>query len=458
MKMEININTLNSWDKSHSWHPFTQMQEYLEHKPLHITHAKGCWLYDIEGRRYLDGNASNWTNVHGHSNPDLNEALIQQLANLQQSSYKDLNHPAASQLCHELISIAPPGLSRCFFTDNGASSVEAALKLSFQYWQLTGNPQKKLIMGMEGGYHGDTFGAMSAGNSSFHERFSEWFLPTHHFLAPQPDDMTKSLLDLERLLKTYGEQTAILFLEPSVQGPRGMHLQPPGFLAAVAERCKAYNVHLALDEIFVGLGRLGHMLVSAHEGVTPDFLCLSKTLTGGYLPLAATLTTEKIYTAFLGDFSEGKTFLHGHTFAANPLATAVSIKNIEKLKQHIESGTLQRTCDYFDKSIKSYFAKHPFVKSVRQRGLACAIELYPGSSSTLQTFNPNERVAHHLSLYLRDKEILLRAVGNTLLLVPPLCITDLEIDFLCKQTAAAISEFIHEFVICKPGTSLSIAI
>lgn len=448
--MKVDIDILNHWDKSYSWHPFTQMQEYLEYKPLHITHARGCWLYDNDGKRYLDGNASNWTNVHGHSDPELNDALIQQLGSLQQSSYKDLSHPAASQLCHELISIAPEGLSRCFFTDNGASSVEAALKISFQYWQLTGNPQKKLIIGMEGGYHGDTFGAMSAGNSlRFHQRFSEWFLPAHHFVAPQPDDMSKSLEDLDRLLNAYGDQTAILFLEPSVQGPRGMHLQPPGFLQAVAERCKKYNIHLALDEIFVGLGRLGHLLVSAAEHVTPDFLCLSKTLTGGYLPLAVTLTTQQIYAAFLGNFKEGKTFLHGHTFAANPLATSVSIKNIQKLKHCIQRGALQHTCDYFSKSINAYFGKHPFVKSVRQRGLACAIEL---------SADPTERVAHHLSLYLRDKEVLLRGVGNTLLIVPPLCITDVEIDFLCQQTATAISEYRHEFVIDRLRTPLSIAI
>lgn len=457
--MKIDMNILSSWDKSYSWHPFTQMQEYLENKPLHITRAKGCWLYDAEGRRYFDGNASNWTNIHGHSNPDLNEALIQQLENLQQSSYKDLSHPTASQLCYELASIAPEGVNRCFFTDNGASSVEAALKISFQYWQLTGNPQKKLIIGMEGGYHGDTFGAMSAGKAlSFHKRFSEWFLPAHHFAAPQQDDMSHSLRDLDRLLETYGNQTAILFLEPSVQGPSGMHLQPPGFLQAVAERCKAYNIHLAFDEIFVGLGRLGHMLVCTAEGVTPDFVCLSKTLTGGYLPLAATLTTQKIYDAFLGHFSEGKTFLHGHTFAANPLATAVAVKNIQKLKQCIESGALQRTCHLFEENIKSHFAKHPYVKSVRQRGLACAIELYPGSDSAVTEFDPKERMAHHFSLYLRDKEILLRGVGNTLAIVPPLCITEQEIEFLCKQTAAAISEYLYESFTGRLGMPLPIAV
>lgn len=439
--MKIDMNTLNDWDKNYSWHPFTQMQEYVE-KPLHITQGKGCWLYDIQGNRYLDGNASNWTNVHGHSDPELNEALIQQLSHLQQSSYKDLSHPAASELCHELVSIAP-GLSRCFFTDNGASSVEAALKMSFQYWQLTGNPQKKLIIGMEGGYHGDTFGAMSAGQSSFHQRFAEWFLPAHYFKAPKKDDMSDSLRDLDRLLEMYGSQTAILFLEPSVQGPSGMQMQPSGFLQAVAERCKAHNIHLALDEIFVGLGRLGTMLVSTSEGVTPDFLCLSKTLTGGYLPLAVTLTTQNIYDAFMGNFKEGKTFLHGHTFAANPLATAVAVKNIQKLKQMIESGALKQTCDFFAKSIESHFAKHPFVKSVRQRGLACAIELYPGRDNAEQSFNPNDRIAHHLSLYLRKKEILLRGVGNTLLIVPPLCITNDEIDFLCKQTGSAISEYLQ---------------
>lgn len=438
--MKIDINTLNNWDRSYSWHPFTQMQEYLEHKPLHITHAKGCWLYDAEGKRYLDGNASNWTNVHGHGDPELNEALIQQLGNLQQSSYKDLSHPVASQLCHQLVSIAPEGLKRCFFTDNGASSVEAALKMSFQYWQLTGKPQKKLIIGMEGGYHGDTFGAMSAGNSlNFHQRFSEWFLPAHYFKAPKHDDMSESLHELDYLLETYGDETAILFLEPSVQGPRGMYLQPPGFLQAVAERCKAYNIHLALDEIFVGLGRLGHILVCTYEGVTPDFLCLSKTLTGGYLPLAVTLTTQEIYDAFLGHFNEGKTFFHGHTFAANPLAVAVSIKNIEKLKKRIESGALQRTIDFFTESIDFYFKKNAFVRSVRQRGLACAVELDPG-------IHPNERVAHHLSLYLREKEVLLRGVHNTLFIVPPLCITNLEIDFLCKQTASAILEYLYETV------------
>ncbi|MBV8801834.1 MAG: aminotransferase class III-fold pyridoxal phosphate-dependent enzyme, partial [Gammaproteobacteria bacterium] len=251
---------------------------------------------------------------------------------------------------------------------------------------------------------------------------------------------------------------AILFLEPSVQGPSGMQLQPAGFLQAVAERCKAHNVHLALDEIFVGLGRLGPMLVSTAENVTPDFLCLSKTLTGGYLPLAVTLATQAIYDAFLGNFEEGKTFLHGHTFAANPLATAVAIKNIKKLKQRIASGAMQHTCDYFGKSIEFHFAKHPFVKSIRQRGLACAIELFPGNNSPRQTFNANERIAHHVSLFLRNKEILLRGVGNTLLIVPPLCITDSEIDFLCKQTATTISEYIHEFVIDRAAKSLSIAV
>ena len=439
--MRLDKDILNHWDQSYSWHSFTQMKEYLENDPLHITHAKGCWLYDGEGRRYLDGNASNWTNVHGHSHPELNKALIQQLEILQQSSYKDLSHPTASQLCYELVSIAPKKLTRCFFTDNGACSIEAALKLSFQYWQLTGNPQKKLIIGMQGGYHGDTFGAMSAGNAiNFHQRFSEWFLPAHHFRAPQENDMTESLKDLDRLLETYGKETAILILEPSVQGPSGMRLQPAGFLQAVAGRCKAYDIHLALDEIFVGLGRLGHMLVCAHENVNSDFLCLSKTLTGGYLPLAVTLTTQKIYNAFLGNFNEGKTFLHGHTFAANPLATAVSLKNIEMLKQSIDNGKLKYTSDVFAKKIESYFLEHRFVKSFRQRGLACAIELYP---STHQSFDANNRIAHHLSLYLRKKEILLRGVGDTLLIVPPLCITDDEIDFLCQQTAMGISEYLQ---------------
>jgi adenosylmethionine-8-amino-7-oxononanoate aminotransferase len=451
--MIVTTETLKIWDRTYSWHPFTQMQEYLENEPLMIIRAQGCWLYDAAGNRYLDGNGSNWSNVHGHNNPDLNQALIEQLQLLQQASYKDQMHPPATELCAELVSIAPKGLTRCFFTDNGSCAIETALKLSFQYWQLADRPEKRFILRMQNSYHGDTFGAMSASHSmTFHGRFSSWFLPAHHFPAPEcieynkriiHADAMKSLEALENLLKQHAHQTAILFLEPSIQGPAGMHLQPPGFLKAVAEKCKAHDVHLALDEIFVGLGRTGPILVCTDAGVTPDFLCLSKGLTGGYLPLGATLSTESIYNAFLGTFRENKTFFHGHTFAANPLITAVGVKNIQRLKAHIQTGALERTCDFFGNCVEKYFANHSFIKSVRQRGMVCALELYPGKKNSTSAFDPQERVAHAISLELRKKEVLLRGTGNNLYLIPPLCISNEEIEFLCKQVAQAILDYLN---------------
>jgi adenosylmethionine---8-amino-7-oxononanoate aminotransferase len=382
-------------DRKHVWHPFTQMQEYWGLPPLAIASGQGGWLTDTAGRTYLDGTASIWTNVHGHNDPALNAALQRQLAQVAHSTMLGLTHPVGAELAAELAQLAPAGLGRVFFSDNGSNAVEIALKLSFQYWQLVGRPEKRGVIGLAGGYHGDTFGAMAVGDSGFfHERFRPWCFPAKHFPAPhcrewggkvRAVDSTASLAALRALLAAEAEQTACVILEPSVQGAAGMQLQPPGFVREVAALCREHEVHLILDEVFVAFGRLGSMLACTEEGVTPDFLCLAKGLTAGYLPLAATLAREEIFAAFLGSYESHRAFFHGHTFTGNPLAAAVALENIRKLRPLIADGTLRSRLGSFGRLIDEAFAAHPRVRDVRQRGFAAALDLAPSKNFPSRT-------------------------------------------------------------------------
>lgn len=459
MPEDANDEQLNRLDALYSWHPFTQMQEYTQKGSFHICKAQGCWLWDTHGNRYLDGTASNWSNIHGHLDPDLKQALIKQLEELDQTSYKDQSHPNATLLCAEFAKIAPEGLTRTFFTDNGSCAIETAIKQSFRYWQLMGHPEKTQCIGLANGYHGDTFGAMSVGNSEgFHGPFSQWFFPVHRIPAPTCQeyaghtyhaDDKESLQALEKLLQSRARNIAFLIMEPLIQGPAGMKLMPYGFLKAVSNLCKHYNVHVILDEIFVGLGRLGTLFACIQENVTPDFLCLSKGLTGGFMPFGVTLCQEAIYQAFLGSFKEGKTFYHGHTFAANPLITAVCLKNIQKLQQQIPR--IQETISYFQKAIAASFNNHPYIKEIRQRGLVCALELYPGTPES--NFPQEERIAHHITLKLREQGILIRGVGNDLFFIPPLCISKHEINHLVSTTASTIENYLDKYAPCLTATT-----
>lgn len=428
-------------DLRHVWHPFTQMREYASLPPVMIASGSGGWLTDTEGRRYLDGNASVWTNVHGHNDPDLNAALAGQLSRVAHSTMLGLAHEPGAELAAELVGLAPRGLGRVFFTDNGAGAVEVALKQSFQYWQLRGRPEKRGVIGMAGAYHGDTFGTMAAGDSGFfHERFRSWCFAAEHFPAPDETDASASLAALEAMLRQRAGETACLILEPSVQGAAGMRLQPAGFLSAVADLCRRHEVHLIFDEVFVAFGRLGPMIVCAAEGVTPDFLCLAKGLTGGYLPLAATLAKDGIHDEFLGSYGSRRAFFHGHTFTGNPLAAAVAVANIRKLRPLVENGVIAKRAARFAWLLDSRLGAHPHVSGLRRRGLAAAVDLGPADGWPAAGYPPDLRAALKVCLRARDHGVLIRPLGDTLLLVPPLCLDETELGLLVDGVRRAIDD------------------
>jgi adenosylmethionine-8-amino-7-oxononanoate aminotransferase len=434
---------MSNEDIRHVWHPFTQMAEYARLPRLSIERGEGNWLIGTDGRRYLDASASIWTNTFGHTDPDLKAALMGQLDKLAHSTSLGLGNPATQRLAAHLAKLAPGSLSRVFFSDNGSGAVEVALKLSFQYWQLAGQPQKQRVLAMQGAYHGDTFGTMSVGGSDgFHGRFQPWLFPVDRFPAPVHEaaggrvirsNMEASLAAIKAHLQAHATTTACLILEPWVQGAAGMRLQPRGFVTKVAELCHQYGVHLILDEVFVGFGRMGTMLCCAEEGVQPDFLCLAKGLAAGWLPLAATMTTDAIYERFLGEVDSGHAFYHGHTFTGNPLACAVAEKNLQKLEGLLEAGTLQATVETFTSLVAERILGHRCFPVVRQMGLCAALEL-PGG------FAVNDRLGMQVAIAARALGIVIRPLADTLLVVPPLSILPHEQAFLFEGLIQAAEQ------------------
>jgi adenosylmethionine-8-amino-7-oxononanoate aminotransferase len=439
--------SLGEWDAIHAWHPFTQASERSIAPPLQVEKGEGSWLFDVEGNRYFDGTASLWTNVRGHNDPALKEALRNQLDDLAHSTFIGHSHPSATRLARKLAEIAPEKTSVTFFSDNGSCAVEIALKMSFQYWQLVGQPEKQKVAAMEGAYHGDTFGAMSVGGKgSFTNRFQAWCFEVDRFPHPicresagivHESDASESLAVIKALLERDGPRLAAVVLEPSVQGAAGMKQQPPGFVKEVAALCKKAEVHLILDEVFVAFGRLGKMLVCGDEGVQPDFLCLAKGLTGGYLPLAATMTTKDIYAAFAGPFHEHRTFYHGHTFTANPLAAAVALRNVEMLEEDLVTGLVGEGVSAFGHYIQEHFGTHPCISEIRQRGLACCLDLCPADRPD-QTFQDTQRVGLKVCMEARKRGVLLRPLGNAIPVVPPILAHPDEIEFLCIALKEAL--------------------
>ncbi len=414
--MPTHHDQLKQLDKKYIWHPFTQMRDWLadEQQPLIIDRAKGVYLYDVKGKRYIDGVSSLWVNVHGHCHPHLDRAIKQQVDRLSHSTFLGLSHTPAIELSKQLIAIAPKGLSKVFYSDNGSTAVEIALKMAYQFWQNTGHPSKKTIVHLNNSYHGDTLGAVSVGGSDlFHKVYRNLIFKTHGLKGHGMD----AVEEFKILLKTKAHTIAAIVLEPLVQGAAGMILWPKGALKAFRRLCDQHNVFLIADEVATGFGRTGKMFACQHEGVTPDFMCLAKGLTGGYLPLAATLTTKRVFDGFLFDYKDQKTFFHGHTYTANPLACAAAIANLAIFQKEQTLIKLAPKIKTLSQSLKMFY-NLPALAEIRQCGFMAAIELKG---------KWEERLGARVCQRARDYGVIVRPLGNAIIIMPPLNITKQEL-------------------------------
>ena len=442
--MTYDRETLARWDREHLWHPFTQMQGFRQEELLIITHGQGNYLFDLEGNRYLDGVSSLWANLHGHRRPELDRAVTDQLGQVAHSTLLGLAHPPAIVLARRLAQIAPAGLTKVFFSDDGSTAVEVALKLAFQYWQNRGRPEKRRFLKLSNSYHGDTLGSVSVGGIPlFHQVYHALLFDTLE--APSPycyrcphrgDCREQCLAVLEEQVAVHHRELAAVILEPVMQGAAGMLPQPPGYLAKVREVTRKHDVLLIADEVAVGFGRTGRMFACEHEQVSPDLMCLAKGLTGGYLPLAATLATDEIYDAFLGEFAEFKTFFHGHTYTGNPLAAAAGLASLDIFAQDRVIEGLAPKIELLTRLLAG-IADQPHVGDIRQRGLMVGIELVQDKESR-EPFPVNQRVGHRVILAARKLGAILRPLGDVIVLLPPLSITLEELETLARITFEAI--------------------
>lgn len=431
MAQKNRTTTLADWDRTYLWHPFTQMQEWEQQKPLIIERGKGPYLIDTEGKRYLDGTSSIWVNLHGHCQPALDRAMKKQLDRLAHSTLLGLSNPPAIQLARALIRIAPKGLKRVFYSDNGSTAVEVALKMAVQYWQQQ-RPEagpKHTFLHLKLAYHGDTIGAVSVGNIElFHSRFKPLLFPTIEADPPYcyrcplnltyPSCKMACLEPIERILEERHRELAGFIIEPLVQAAAGMITAPPGYLKTVRELCTRYHVLLIADEVATGFGRTGKMFACQHEGVTPDLMAISKGMTGGYMPLAATLTTEEIYNAFLGTYEDFTTFFHGHSYTGNPLGCAVALANLDVFKKDKTLARLQPKIKTMARLLQPLWHL-PHVGDIRQRGFMAAIELVE-DKKTRKPYPLEARMGHRVTQEARRHGLLLRPLGHIMVLMPPL--------------------------------------
>jgi adenosylmethionine---8-amino-7-oxononanoate aminotransferase len=409
-------------DRAHLWHPFTQQRGWEQEEPLIVERAEGTTLIDTEGRRYIDGVSSLWCNVHGHGHPRIDAAVRDQLGRVAHSTLLGLTHRPAIELARRLVELAPTGLSRIFYSESGSTATEIALKMAFQYWKQRGEHRPRFVaLGMA--YHGDTIGSVSVGGIElFHSLYRPLLFDT---LKAEPGDVDQ----MASILARHQGEVAAVIMEPLVQGAAGMLVHPEGYLRAVRELCDRHGVLLILDEVATGFGRTGRMFACEHEGVAPDLLCLAKGLTGGYMPLAATLAAERIYDGFLGEFEEFRTFFHGHTYTGNPLACAAALATLDVFEEERTLERLQPKIELLGRLLEP-LAAHPCVREVRRRGFMVGIEL--------AGFPLEQRIGHQVTLEARHRGAIIRPLGDVVVLMPPLAIAEADLRRLVAITGEAI--------------------
>lgn len=447
-------NSLNSYqekDLKYIWHPCSQMKDYETLPPIVIERGKGAYLYDVDGKSYLDCISSWWTNTLGHSNERLNKAIAEQISKLEHAIFANFTNIPAIELSEKLVNLTPEGLDKVFFADNGSSAIEISLKMSFQYFQQKGFKKKTKFATITEGYHGETLAALSVGDLDL---YSEIYKPLllNTLKAKSPDcyrcEFNKTrenceaecFIDMENLLKENHEEICAVIIEPLVQAAAGMKIYSPKYLKKLRELCTKYNVHLILDEIAVGFGRTGKMFACEHAGITPDIMCLSKAITGGYMPLSTVLTTNEIYDCFYSDYAEMKGFFHSHTYCGNAMASALALENLKILEEDDILNKNAIKAKYLNKKVKETFLNDPWVGDIRQIGLITAIELVE-NKETKEGFHWKKRVGYEIYKIALEKGLLLRPLGNIIYFNPPYIIENEDIDFMVKIAKESLDEY-----------------
>ncbi len=438
---------LAAWDRQYIWHPFTQMKDYMKDEPLIIERGEGSFLIDVDGNRYIDGVSSLWVLIHGHGRRELIDAINVQAESLCHSTLLGLANTPSILLAKKLSEITPRGLTKVFYSDNGSTSVEIALKMAYQYWQQKGERQRRRFLTFENAYHGDTIGAVSVGGIDlFHKVYGPLLFKSYKSPSPYcyrcplhlaPETCGLACLDVfEENVRKHKDELCAVVMEPAVQGAAGMIVQPDGFLKAVRRITKEHGILLIADEVAVGFGRTGDMFACEGARIVPDFLCMAKGITAGYLPLAATMTTDEIFSGFLGEFDDFKTFFHGHTYTGNPVACAVALENLRLYETEGLIGQVRQKAARLKVSLKAFNAL-PHVGEVRQKGMMIGIELVK-STKTRRAYAPGEKIGHRVILEARRRGVAIRPLGDVIVLMPPLAIEQDVLDTLVNVTYDSI--------------------
>lgn len=424
-------------DKAFVWHPFTPMRQWCapEHEPMMLTRGEGCWLWDQHGNRYLDGNSSIWTNIHGHNHPRINEAIRAQLDRVAHTSFLGFTHEPGIELARELVALFPRDtLTKVFYSDNGSTAIESAVRMALQFWQQNGRTERDVILAFDAAYHGDTLGAASLGGIAAFKGSANHF---GYDVRRVADMGALFQLDAPTL-----DRIAAVIIEPLIQGAAGMRLWPRGMLKQLETWCRERDIFLILDEVMTGFGRTGKMFACEHEGVVPDFLCIAKGLTGGYMPLAATLTTQRVYDGFLGEVSEGRTLYYGHSYTGSQLGCAAALASLGVFREAWTLEKLPAKVAYFGALLDGLRA-HPRVIEVRQCGLIAGIEIVK-CREPREDYPAFGLTGAKVCFAARKHGLLTRPIVDTVVLMPPLCICDGEMTQMVEAVRLGIEEVCGE--------------
>ncbi len=446
------MEELQKKDLKYIWHPCSQMKDYEDLPPIIIDHGKGVYLYDKNGKEYIDIVSSWWCNLLGHCNPKINEGIKSQLDRLEHVIFANFSHEPAIRLCEQLSEIIPKGLKKFNFSDNGSAAIECSLKMAFQYQYQMGYKKKTRFMCLTDGYHGETIGALSVGTMDLYAKiYKPMLMDTIQIKAPDcyrcPYGSCRDCCSCEcfehaeKAFKRYADETCAMIVEPLLQGSAGMRIYPPLYLKKLRVLCDEFNVLLIADEIATGFGRTGKMFACDHAGISPDIMCISKGLTGGYMPMAITITTDKIYNAFYADYNEGKAFMHSHTYSGNPLgcSAALAVQKILREDNILEDAAVKG--EYLHKKLVSALGEHKNVGEIRRIGMINAIELVT-DKQTKNGFDSELRIGYQIYKRALKYGLILRPLGNVLYFNPPLIIDKLEIDKAVDLCVRSISDIL----------------